>query len=237
MWSPSSTPRHLPAEGHDYEICSGSGDNVKVSTVRDSQEQLDAFGARLGRFSRSLVSTPASPRSSRSTTSSTGRRQAGRRPATPPAPPPECPTASLNPFGRRSWSDSSCPKRTTASPAPTVAAAPATDDPAATRAWAAACASRLSLGLSCRRTCTGRTRVARPCNSRRNADTRDGWEPARLGANPHESAPLLPFMVRGGRRFESVKGLRKGPANGAFSFGHDCASLSVLGHGTRRGKT
>jgi hypothetical protein len=161
----------------------------------------------------------------------------GRRPATPPAPPPECPTASLNPFGRRSWSDSSCPKRTAASPAPTVAAAPATDDPAATRAWAAACASRLSLGLSCRRTCTGRTRVARPCNSRRNADTRDGWEPARLGANPHESAPLLPFMVRGGRRFESVKGLRKGPANGAFSFGHDCASLSVLGHGTRRGKT
>lgn len=37
----------FPADGLDYEICFGSGDNLKVSQVWDSQEQLDAFGARL----------------------------------------------------------------------------------------------------------------------------------------------------------------------------------------------
>ena len=37
----------LPADGLDYEICFGSGDKLKVSQVWDSQEQLDAFGARL----------------------------------------------------------------------------------------------------------------------------------------------------------------------------------------------
>ena len=37
-----------PAEGLDYEVCFGSGGNFKVSMVWDSQEQLDAFGARLG---------------------------------------------------------------------------------------------------------------------------------------------------------------------------------------------
>jgi hypothetical protein len=37
-----------PAEGLDYEICFGSGDNFRVSLVWDSQEKFDAFGARLG---------------------------------------------------------------------------------------------------------------------------------------------------------------------------------------------
>ena len=37
----------FPADGLDYEICFGSGDNLKVSQVWDSKEQLDAFGARL----------------------------------------------------------------------------------------------------------------------------------------------------------------------------------------------
>ena len=37
----------FPADGLDYELCFGSGDKLKVSQVWDSQEQLDAFGARL----------------------------------------------------------------------------------------------------------------------------------------------------------------------------------------------
>ena len=36
-----------PAEGLDYEVCFGSGDQMRVSLVWDTQEQLDAFGARL----------------------------------------------------------------------------------------------------------------------------------------------------------------------------------------------
>ena len=38
----------FPADGLDYEICFGSGDSLRVSQVWDSQEQLDAFGAKLG---------------------------------------------------------------------------------------------------------------------------------------------------------------------------------------------
>jgi hypothetical protein len=37
----------FPADGLDYEVCFGSGDNMKVSQVWDSQKQLDAFGKRL----------------------------------------------------------------------------------------------------------------------------------------------------------------------------------------------
>jgi hypothetical protein len=37
----------FPADGLDYEICFGSGDKMKVSQVWDSQEQMEAFGARL----------------------------------------------------------------------------------------------------------------------------------------------------------------------------------------------
>lgn len=36
-----------PADGLDYELCFGSGDQMKVSLVWDSKEQLDAFAARL----------------------------------------------------------------------------------------------------------------------------------------------------------------------------------------------
>ena len=36
-----------PADGLDYEVCFGSGDNMRVSLVFDSQEHLDAFAARL----------------------------------------------------------------------------------------------------------------------------------------------------------------------------------------------
>ena len=37
----------FPAEGLDYELCFGSDDNLKVSQVWDSQEELDGFGERL----------------------------------------------------------------------------------------------------------------------------------------------------------------------------------------------
>lgn len=50
-----------PAEGLDYEICFGSGDNFKVSMVWDSQEQLDAFGARLGPILAELGIDPGEP--------------------------------------------------------------------------------------------------------------------------------------------------------------------------------
>ena len=36
-----------PADGLDYEVCFGTGDKMRVSLVWDTQEQLDAFGARL----------------------------------------------------------------------------------------------------------------------------------------------------------------------------------------------
>ena len=36
-----------PAHGLDYELCYGSGDQLKVSLVWDSKDQLDAFAARL----------------------------------------------------------------------------------------------------------------------------------------------------------------------------------------------
>lgn len=37
----------FPTDGLDYELCFGSGDELKVSQVWDSREQLDAFGERL----------------------------------------------------------------------------------------------------------------------------------------------------------------------------------------------
>ena len=36
-----------PPDGLDYHVCFGSGDNLRVSEIWDSQEQLDAFGERL----------------------------------------------------------------------------------------------------------------------------------------------------------------------------------------------
>jgi len=38
---------YFRAEGLDYEICFGSGDKHRVSQVWDTQEHLDAFGAKL----------------------------------------------------------------------------------------------------------------------------------------------------------------------------------------------
>jgi hypothetical protein len=37
----------FPADGLEYEICFGSEDNLKVSQVWDSREQMEAFGQRL----------------------------------------------------------------------------------------------------------------------------------------------------------------------------------------------
>jgi hypothetical protein len=37
----------FPADGLDYEVCFGSGDQHRVSQVWDTQEHLDAFGAKL----------------------------------------------------------------------------------------------------------------------------------------------------------------------------------------------
>jgi hypothetical protein len=51
----------FPADGLDYELCFGSGDNLKVSQVWDSQEQLDAFGARLRPILAELQINPGEP--------------------------------------------------------------------------------------------------------------------------------------------------------------------------------
>ena len=51
----------LPADGLDYEICFGAGDQHKVSMVWDSKEQLDAFGARLGPILAEFGLDPGEP--------------------------------------------------------------------------------------------------------------------------------------------------------------------------------
>ncbi len=51
----------LPADGLDYEICFGEPGNLKVSQVWDSQEQLDAFGARLMPILAELDIEPGDP--------------------------------------------------------------------------------------------------------------------------------------------------------------------------------
>lgn len=50
-----------PADGLDYEICFGSGDNMKVSLVWDSKKQFDAFGARLMPILAELGIDPGEP--------------------------------------------------------------------------------------------------------------------------------------------------------------------------------
>jgi hypothetical protein len=37
----------FPPDGLDYHVCFGTDDNLRVSEIWDSQEQLDAFGERL----------------------------------------------------------------------------------------------------------------------------------------------------------------------------------------------
>jgi hypothetical protein len=51
----------FPAEGLDYEICYGSDGNLKVSQVWDTQEQLEAFGARLQPILADLGINPGEP--------------------------------------------------------------------------------------------------------------------------------------------------------------------------------
>ena len=50
-----------PADGLDYELCFGSGDQHKVSLVWDSKEQLDAFGTRLMPILAELGIDPGKP--------------------------------------------------------------------------------------------------------------------------------------------------------------------------------
>jgi hypothetical protein len=51
----------FPAEGLDYEICFGSDGKLRVSQVWDSQEQLEAFGARLRPILADLGIDPGEP--------------------------------------------------------------------------------------------------------------------------------------------------------------------------------
>jgi hypothetical protein len=37
----------FPPDGMEYHVCFGSGDNLRVSEIWDSQEQLQAFGEKL----------------------------------------------------------------------------------------------------------------------------------------------------------------------------------------------
>ena len=50
-----------PADGLDYELCFGSGDEFKVSMVWDSKEQFDAFGTRLMPILAELGLDPGEP--------------------------------------------------------------------------------------------------------------------------------------------------------------------------------
>jgi hypothetical protein len=51
----------FPADGLDYELCFGSGDNLKVSQVWDSREQLEAFGERLRPILAEMQINPGEP--------------------------------------------------------------------------------------------------------------------------------------------------------------------------------
>jgi hypothetical protein len=37
----------FPPDGMEYHVCFGSGDNLRVSEIWDSEEQLQAFGEKL----------------------------------------------------------------------------------------------------------------------------------------------------------------------------------------------
>jgi hypothetical protein len=51
----------FPAEGLDYEVCFGSGDKMRVSQVWDTQENLEAFGARLKPILQEVGINPGEP--------------------------------------------------------------------------------------------------------------------------------------------------------------------------------
>ena len=50
-----------PAPGLELEVCYGSGDQMKVSVLFDSQEELDAFGARLAPILEEMKVDPGEP--------------------------------------------------------------------------------------------------------------------------------------------------------------------------------
>jgi hypothetical protein len=50
-----------PAPGLELEVCCGSGDQMKVSGLFDSQEELDAFGARLAPILEEMKLDPGEP--------------------------------------------------------------------------------------------------------------------------------------------------------------------------------
>ena len=50
-----------PADGLDYEVCFGSEGSLKVSLVWDSQEQFEAFAARLMPILEELGIDPGEP--------------------------------------------------------------------------------------------------------------------------------------------------------------------------------
>ena len=50
-----------PAPGLELEVCYGSGDQMKVSLLFDSQENLDAFGARLAPILEEMGMNPGEP--------------------------------------------------------------------------------------------------------------------------------------------------------------------------------
>jgi hypothetical protein len=51
----------FPADGLDYELCFGSGSNLKVSQVWDSREQMEAFGERLRPILGEMGINPGEP--------------------------------------------------------------------------------------------------------------------------------------------------------------------------------
>ena len=50
-----------PAPGLELEVCYGSEDQMKVSVLFDSQEHLDAFGARLQPILAEMGMNPGEP--------------------------------------------------------------------------------------------------------------------------------------------------------------------------------
>ena len=50
-----------PAPGLELEACFGSGDQMKVSVIFDSQEDFEAFGARLAPILEEMGINPGAP--------------------------------------------------------------------------------------------------------------------------------------------------------------------------------
>ena len=50
-----------PAPGLELEACFGSGDQMKVSLIFDSQEHFEAFGARLAPILAEMEMDPGEP--------------------------------------------------------------------------------------------------------------------------------------------------------------------------------